>query len=203
MMLRNSIAFLLLCTLGTLAAQTRSSSPPGRRRVVLSSIAGVAAGVAVGLAAVPYDTVAVQDRTARRVRVAGVYGLLGGTLAAALAVRSFPNEAMPHSFFRDRWNAPLFLGMGAVQVLDFSSTRYFRRRGKNELLLTNGLVDSRPALLATEAAAVGAGIGLAYLLHRSGHHKLERLFSAGYIGFGTASAVANYHYPRTGHALFG
>jgi len=202
-MLRHPAAILLFYAVGTVMAQSAPVQHHSKRRLVLSTVGGAAAGAAIGLFAIPYDAVASQDRAARRLRVAGVYSLLGGTLAAALAVRSQPAAAMPHRFFLDRWNTPLLLGMGAVQVLDFTSTRYFRQRGKNELLLTNGLVDNRPALVATEAAAVGAGIGLAYLLHRSGHHKLERLFSAGYIGFGTASAIANYRYPTSGRALFG
>ncbi|MGH9393602.1 MAG: hypothetical protein ACRD1E_05485, partial [Terriglobales bacterium] len=110
--------------------------------------------------------------------------------------------AAPHRFWLDGWNSPLFAGIAAVQGLDFASTRYFRDRGKNEWLLTNKLVDNRTAFTATEISAAAAGIGLSYLLHRGGHHRLERWAAAGYIVFGMVSAVANYRYPGSGHALF-
>ncbi|MGH9483150.1 MAG: hypothetical protein ACRD1L_13765, partial [Terriglobales bacterium] len=131
------------------------------------------------------------------------YGAIGGTLAAAAAVALTPASApAPHRFWWDKANTPLFISIAAVQALDYTSTRYFRERGKDEYLLTNSLVDHRAAFAATEVSAAAAGIGLSYLFHRGGHHKAERWVAAGYIAVGVISAVANYRYPATGHALF-
>src|SRR6185437_11123425 len=147
--------------------------------------------------------VSAQTPAKKRTWIAAAAGAVGGVLGASLAKAVSPESApAPHRFWLDRWNTPLITGIATVQVLDFTSTRYFRDRGKDEWLLTNPLVDNRPAFTATEISAAAAGIGLSYLFHRSGHHRLERWAAAGYIAFGAVSAVANYRYPATGHALF-
>ena len=67
-----------------------------------------------------------------------------------------------------------------------------RRRGRQEILLSNDAVDNHAAFAAIEAAGTGVSIGASYLFHRSGHHKLERWVSIVHIGMATTGAVRNY-----------
>lgn len=172
--------------------------------LVWVTLAGVAAGAFVGSTGVSYASLPANERGARRWRVSLTYGAIGGALGAGFAALTAPRaeEASSHAFWLDRWNTPLLAGMVAVQTLDYTSTRYFRDRNMGEWLLTDSLVDNRPALIATEAATAVAAIAVAYVLHRTGHHRWERWFEGGYVAMGITSAVANYRYPSTGHALF-
>jgi len=58
--------------------------------------------------------------------------------------------------------------------------------------LTNDLVDNHAAFAAVEAGATGLSTGMSYVLHRFGHHKLERWTSVAHIGLATTGAVRNY-----------
>ena len=105
--------------------------------------------------------------------------------------------------FWDKENDWLFAGVGASRTLDYFSTLNLRRRGDQELLVTNDLVDDHAAFAVVEAAGTGVSIGASYLFHRYGHHKLERWTSIVHIGLTTTGAVRNYclktaHHPATG-----
>ena len=102
-----------------------------------------------------------------------------------------------HKFW-DRENAWLFAGVGASRALDYFSTLNMRRRGRDEIFLTNDVVDNHAAFVAIEAAATGISIGASYLFHRYGHHKLERWTSLIHFGAATTGAVRNYCL-RTAH----
>src|SRR5260370_42318233 len=67
-----------------------------------------------------------------------------------------------------------FAGVGAARALDYASTLNLRRRGLDEIFLTNSIVDNHPLFAGIEAAATGASIGSSYLFPRTGHHRLER-----------------------------
>ena len=97
----------------------------------------------------------------------------------------------PHRFW-DRTNDLLFAGVAASRVLDYSSTLNMRRRGRQEILLTNDVVDNRPAFAVVEAAATGVSIGASYLFHHYGHHKLERWTSIVHATLATSGAIRNY-----------
>jgi hypothetical protein len=94
--------------------------------------------------------------------------------------------------FWDKENDWLFAGVGASRTLDYFSTLNFRRRGRQEILLTNDLVDDHPAFAAVETGATGLSIGVSYIFHRYGHHKLERWTSFVHIGLATTGAIRNY-----------
>ena len=94
--------------------------------------------------------------------------------------------------FWDKDNILLFAGVGAGRALDYISTRHFRKRGVNEWLLTNNVVDNKPLFAGLEVAGVAASIGVSYLFHRSGHHKLERWVSIVHIGAAVGSSAWNY-----------
>ena len=94
--------------------------------------------------------------------------------------------------FWDRENDWLFAGVGASRTLDYFSTLNMRRRGRQEIFLTNAAVDNHAAFAAIEASATGVSLGAAYLFHRYGHHKLERWTSIVHIGLATTGSVRNY-----------
>ncbi len=94
--------------------------------------------------------------------------------------------------FWDRENDGLFAGVGASRTLDYFSTLNMRRRGRQEIFLTNDAVDNHAAFAAIEASATGVSIGAAYLFHRYGHHKLESWTSIVHIGLATTGSVRNY-----------
>lgn len=77
-----------------------------------------------------------------------------------------------------------------------------RRRGRQEILLSNDAVDNRPAFGAIEAAGTGVSVGTSYLFHHYGRHKLERWTSFVHSGLTATGAVRNYclqtTHPKTG-----
>jgi hypothetical protein len=104
-------------------------------------------------------------------------------------------EESNHRFW-DRPNAALFAGVGAARALDYASSQHFRAQGINERLLSNRIVDNKPLFVSLEVAGTFASIGVAYLFHRSGHHKLERWTSILHIGVGVGGAARNYALKR-------
>ena len=102
------------------------------------------------------------------------------------------NEARAEHHFWDKENDWLFAGLGAARTLDYASTLNMRRRGRQEILLTNDVVDNHAAFAAIEAAGTATSIGVSYLFHRYGHHQLERWTSIVHIGLTTTGAVRNY-----------
>jgi hypothetical protein len=94
--------------------------------------------------------------------------------------------------FWDKKNGWLFAGVGAARTFDYFSTLNLRRRGDQEILITNDVVDNHAAFAAVEAAGVGVSIGASYLFHRYGHHKLERWTSIVHFGLATTGGVRNY-----------
>jgi len=96
-----------------------------------------------------------------------------------------------HAFW-DRENDLLFAAVGASRTLDYFSTLNFRRRGRNEALLTNDIVDNHPAFASIEAAATAASIAVSYLFHRYHKHRLERWTSIVHASLATSGAVRNY-----------
>lgn len=112
-----------------------------------------------------------------------------GATEAVPPTRSFGNTV--HSFF-DRENVWLFSGVGAARTLDYFSTLNMRRRGRQEILLSDWLVDHHVLFAGVEAGGTALSIGASYLLHRAGHHRLERAFSMVHIGLATTGAVRNY-----------
>lgn len=107
------------------------------------------------------------------------------------APQSKVSSEQEHRFW-DRTNAWLFAGVAVSRALDYSSTLNMRRRGRQEILVTNDVVDNHAGFAALEAAGVGVSIGASYLLHHYGHHKLERWTSIVHIGLTTTGAVRNY-----------
>ena len=64
-------------------------------------------------------------------------------------------QVQTHRFW-DRENAWLFAGIGAARALDYSSTLNMRRRGRQEILLTNWVVDHHALFAGIEGRRGGA-----------------------------------------------
>jgi len=110
--------------------------------------------------------------------------------AAPPSRSQLPSEGS-HRFW-DKTNLMLFAGVATVRALDYTSTRHFRRLGHNEVLLTNSVVDNKPLFAGIEVAGTALSVGLAYWLHRTGHHKLERWVSIVHVGVGAIGDIHNY-----------
>jgi hypothetical protein len=106
--------------------------------------------------------------------------------------RALKGEPVQLHRFWGKENGWLFGGVGAFRTLDYFSTLNMRRRGRQEILLTNDVVDNHAAFATVEAAATGACIGASWLFHHYGHHKLERWTSFTHIGLAATGSVRNY-----------
>ena len=94
--------------------------------------------------------------------------------------------------FWDRTNIALFGGVAAMRALDYASTRNMQRRGREEILLPDDVVNNSAGFAALEAAGTVTSIGLSYWMHRTRHHKLERWISIVHIGVTGFGDVRNY-----------
>jgi hypothetical protein len=111
---------------------------------------------------------------------------------APLAIRTPDEDSAPPHQFMDKTNIFLFSGIAAVRVLDYTSTRNMLARGREEILIPDDVVHNTPGFASLEAAGAATSIGISYLLHRTGHHKLERWMSAGHIAVTGFGAARNY-----------
>jgi hypothetical protein len=104
---------------------------------------------------------------------------------------SLPSRPAVHRFW-DRDNVLLFAGVGITRGMDYASTRNFQARGRDEILIPDDVVNNSPGFASLEAAATATSIGISYVMHRTGHHKLERWLSIGHIGVTGFGDVRNY-----------
>ena len=98
----------------------------------------------------------------------------------------------PAHRFWDRTNLGLFAGVAVMRTLDYTSTLNMLRRGREEILLPDDVVNNHAGFAALEAASTATSVGISYLLHRTGHHKLERWLSIGHISVAGFGASWNY-----------
>ncbi len=103
-----------------------------------------------------------------------------------------PNIKPPAHRFWDRENAWLFTGVAVSRALDYTSTRNFLARGRTEVLIPDDVVNSQAGFPALEAAGAATSVGISYIMHHYGHHKLERWVSIVHIGVTTFGAAHNY-----------
>ncbi len=98
-----------------------------------------------------------------------------------------PPPARPHHFF-DAQNIGAFSLNAIMMAADLATThRALEVPGARE---ANPLMRSQSGAIAMKAATMGAGIGIAYMLHKSGHHRAERLLP---IFMGAPSGIAAAH----------
>ncbi|HXW16123.1 MAG TPA: hypothetical protein VEN79_16565 [Terriglobia bacterium] len=90
--------------------------------------------------------------------------------------------------FLDRRNVALCTLDALVMVADMATTR--RALQVPGVYEANPLMKSQGGAIALKAASFGVELGVAYMLHKSGHHKAERIVPT---LFGLPSAVAAAH----------
>lgn len=119
-----------------------------------------------------------------------------GQTALAAPEPSIPaaarHDSEPVHRFWDRENDLLFASVAGARALDYSSTLNLRRRGRQEILLTDWVVDDHGLFAGIEASGVALSVGVSYIFHRTGHHKIERWVSILHIGVATGGAIRNY-----------
>ncbi|HZR32501.1 MAG TPA: hypothetical protein VFA76_11705 [Terriglobales bacterium] len=119
--------------------------------------------------------------------------LVSGTSLLGQELSSEGEPKLQHKFF-DRTNIALIAGMTLAETLDITSTFHFRDAHPttaHEAILGD-FVDNRPAFVAYSYATVVLNVGAAWMLHRAGHHRLERASSIVHIGLTAPLAINNY-----------
>lgn len=95
-----------------------------------------------------------------------------------------------HKFF-DKENYILFAAVAASSSADFAVTRMNLQSGGQEL---NPVVRvfgrSTPGLALNFAGETAGIISISYFLHKTGHHKLERLISV--VNIGASAGAVSY-----------
>jgi hypothetical protein len=101
-----------------------------------------------------------------------------------------PRELTPHRFW-DRENRALFAAVGALAAADFCTTRANLASGGRELNpVTRVFSGSTPGLATNFALETASTIGISYIFHKTGHHKLERMTS--FVNIGTSAGAVAY-----------
>jgi hypothetical protein len=132
--------------------------------------------------------------------------MAGGICQSALAQGPLPDAPQPavetssfvstpspvpsqHRFW-DQENLALFAGTAALSTGDFLVTRSNLQSGGTELNPMVRIFGRSSAGLAVNFAGETAGvIGISYFLHKTGHHRLERLSTTVNLG-GSVGAIA-------------
>jgi hypothetical protein len=87
---------------------------------------------------------------------------------------TLPESPSQHRFW-DTKNQLLVAGVAGLNAADFTITRANLRDGGKELNpVTRIFAGSTAALAFNFAAETAATVGISYLFHRTGHHRLER-----------------------------
>lgn len=109
---------------------------------------------------------------------------------APVAFVGIPKGAeQPHRFWDNR-NRALFATSAALSAGDFFITRSNLQSGGREFNpVTRLFGTTTPGLALNFSLETGSVIGASYILHKTGHHKLERITSLLNIG-GSAVAVS-------------
>lgn len=98
--------------------------------------------------------------------------------------QALPEKILPASATHPFWNRSnilLFSGIAVFRGLDYASTRNFQARGRTEILLAEDVVNNSAAFASVEAEGAATSVGISYLFHRTGHHKMERWPSIAHI----------------------
>ena len=106
------------------------------------------------------------------------------------AITALPEAPSHHSFW-DKENIALFGTVAGLSAADFAATRANLQSGGKELDPVTRLFGRSTAGLAANFGGETAGVvGISYFLHKTGHHKLERLTSL--INISASSIAITY-----------
>ena len=99
-------------------------------------------------------------------------------------------EALIHRFW-DRKNSALFATSAAFTTADFFVTRANLQRGGQEFNPVTRMFGRSTTGLAANFVGESIGIvGISYLFHKTGHHKLERAVSI--VNIGSSAAAVSF-----------
>jgi hypothetical protein len=136
-------------------------------------------------AANPFDC----RNVASDVSSAGATPANSALAASPVAAASLPEAPEQHKFW-DNENRVLFTTVAVLSAADFAITRSILQNGGKELNPVTRLFSGSTAGLAVNFTGETVGIiGLSYLFHRTGHHKLERITPMLDIGTSTFAVV--------------
>jgi hypothetical protein len=94
----------------------------------------------------------------------------------------------PQHRFLDARNLSILSINAMIMAADIATTRRaLQVPGAHE---ANPLMRNQGAAIAMKVGVVGAGMGIAYMLHKSGHHRAERILP---LFIGVPSAIASVH----------
>ena len=101
-----------------------------------------------------------------------------------------PDAPIQHRFW-DAENRFLFATVAGSSMADFAVTRANLQNGGRELNPVTRIFSGSTAGLAVNFVGETAGVvGLSYYLHRTGHHRLERMLPL--INFGSSAVAVSY-----------
>jgi len=145
---------------------------------------------------VPVETASLASLPAAPSAIPVESGSLWSTGAAPMVEMAIvaapvrPAEPSVHRFW-DRQNRVLFAATAGMATVDFFVTRANLRSGGKELNpVTRVFSGSTPALAANFALETTGVIGLSYVFHKTGHHKLERATS--FVNIGSSAGAVVY-----------
>jgi hypothetical protein len=102
---------------------------------------------------------------------------------------ALPEAPKPHRFW-DKQNTMLFAGVAAVNTADFVVTRQNLLSGGKELNPVTRVFAGNSASLALNfAGETAATMGIAYMFHRTGHYRLERMTSLVAISYSAPAVI--------------
>lgn len=100
-------------------------------------------------------------------------------------------RTQPQPVFLNRENSFLFATSAAFSAADFVVTRDNLRGGGQELdPVTRVFGRSTPGLAVNFAAETAGVVGISYMFHKTGHHKLERYVSM--LNIGSSAAAVSF-----------
>jgi hypothetical protein len=115
----------------------------------------------------------------------------GNMIEAPAAVHVTSFESGDQHRFWDNKNKALFVAVAALNTADFAVTRSNLQSGGTELNpLTRPFSHSSAALAANFAGETAGVIAISYFLHKTGHHKLERI--ASFVSIGESGTAVSY-----------
>jgi hypothetical protein len=113
----------------------------------------------------------------------------GAVAASPVVANTLPEAPSQHRFW-DTQNGILFATVAALSAADFAVTRANLQNGGKELNpVTRLFSGSTAGLAANFAGETAAIVGLSYYLHKTGHHRLERITPMLNIGASSFAVV--------------
>ncbi len=116
-------------------------------------------------------------------------------ISSLVAAQELPNAPSTHQFW-DHTNKTLFVIHAGLEAVDFGITHHnLSHGGREKNPLGKSLCESGTTGQAVFFASRTAGVvGISYVFHRTGHHKLERafiLFASGDSAYGVVYSFAH------------